>query len=428
MALFKKFFAPADPLSNLRKAFSRGQWADVLSLGNILDPGSCPAEVQVELADLLQQAGDRLAEINLTEAEAFFRAGDEERALEHLGLAANLAVSANLRGRVAEVRAANEKIYARPAEKEEVPAPACGCDSGCGPVACAPDENDEAFALDDSELDLDSRLELCLGGYPPGTIERYLTLDEELKTAIVAAHSGATQAARETFCRVAESARNADYHYEFGILLGRCGETEVAIKALQHCLAQAPGHALAGEVLFGFLVAAGHREQAGAVLQDLESGGLPPAFCLARRAILGALDGDYNQALAHAEAAFQNGNREGDLLVLLGQLLERRGSLDRAEEVFALTAGGGGCGGGGISVPFAEFCLRHKRQLDRVLEGFKSLWQQDPGNPKWMLRTAQTYLAKGWTAQGRQLLQKLLARDDIPATLHDEARAALEAN
>lgn len=429
MALFKKLFAPADPLSSLRKAFSRGQWAEVLTLGKSVDTSACSDELRNELADLLVQAGDRLADLNLTEAEAFFRSGDEERAREHLGLAAELAVSASLCERVDSVRIANEKTYTRAVEKEVMPPSSCGCESGCGPTAYTPDEDDEApFVDDDSELDLDSRLELCLGGYPPGTVDRYLALDGELKAAIVAAHSGATPSAREAFSRVEESARNADFYYEFGILLGRCGETEAAIEALRHCLAQAPGHALAGEVLFGFLTAAGHREQALSVLQNLEAAGFPATFCLARKAILEALGGDYDQALAHAEAAFQKGNREGDLLVLLGQLLERRGDLDRAEEVFAQTAGGGGCSGGGISVPFAEFCLRHKRQLDRVLDGFKALWHQDPGNPLWMLRTAQTYLAKGWTAQGRQLLQKFLGRDDIPEDLHEEARGALEAN
>ena len=428
MAIFKKLFAPSDPLTSLRKAFSRGQWAEVLALGKALDPSLIAADVGAELTELLDQAGDRLAELNLQEAEAFQRAGDETRAREHLDLAASLAANPGLR----------ERIFARSPRREAPPRPAapipapllassCGCGSDCGPQGTAPDNPLDTPSPADADLDLDTRLELCLGGYPEGAVDRYLALGPPLKAAVVLAHGGETQAALEAFAGVPAADQKEDFHYERGVLLARQGEVEGAVADLERCLDLAPAHPLVGDVLFNLLLGAGRLEPAATLVGTLEAAGCPASFCLARRAILQAVAGNYDQALQLAEAAYGAGSREGELLVLFAQLLERQGRVDQAEQIYVQTAGSGGCGGGGISVPLAEFWLRHKRQLDRVLEGFKGLWQQEPGNPLWMLRTGQTYLAKGWTGQGRELLRRLVDRNDIPAELFDEARQALDA-
>jgi tetratricopeptide (TPR) repeat protein len=428
MAIFKKFFAPSDPLTKLRKAFSRGQWAEVLALGKALDPSHIAADNGAELTELLDQAGDRLAELNLQEAEAFLRAGDEARAREHLELAASLAAEAGLRARILALSPRRE-APPRPATPIPAPilAPSCGCGSECSTPGPAPDSPLDTPSPADTDLDLDTRLDLCLGGYPEGAVDRYLALGAPLKAAVVLAHGGETQAALEAFAEVPAADQQEDFHYERGVLLARQGEVDAAAADLERCLDLDPAHPLAGDVLFNLLLGAGRLEPAATLVQRVETAGCPASFCLARRAILQAVAGDYDQALPLAEAAYGAGSREGELLILFAQLLERQGRVDQAEQIYVQTAGGGGCGGGGISVPLAEFWLRHKRQLDRVLEGFKGLWQQEPGNPLWMLRTGQTYLAKGWTEQGRELLRRLVERNDIPAELFDEARQALDA-
>ncbi len=431
MALFKKFFAPADPLSSLRKSFSRGQWADVIALGKGIDPGSLAEEAGAELADLLRQAGDRLAALNLSEAEAFLRCGDELRAREHLVLAESLTEDAALRERVRELRASQApppRTAPEPAPAPAAAEPAHGCGGSCGPQGCGPQLEEEPAPTADADLDLDTRLELCLGGYPEGAVDRYLALGVALKQAVVLAHGGERDAALEAFAVVPEAERGEDFHYERGVLLAHSGEVEGAAGDLQRCLQLAPRHPLAGEVLFNLLLGAGRFEEAGVLLEELAAGGQDVGFCLARRAILAAVLGDFERSLADAEAAFEAGNREGELLLLFGQLLERNGRLDQAEKVYAMTGGGAGCGGGGMPVALAEFLLRQKRQLGRVVESFKGLWNQEPTNPLWMLRTGQAYLAMGSTEQGRKLVRAVLERPDAPEELREEARQGLDAD
>ncbi|WP_459860135.1 tetratricopeptide repeat protein [Desulfuromonas carbonis] len=364
--------------------------------------------------------------MNLREAEAFLRAGDLERARDHLSLAESQAEDSLL---LAEIRRIQEQSVA---DQKEVPPSskaATDCSSGCGP-GCAPGADPlPAPTVESSGLDLDTRLELCLGGYPEDLTERYLGLDEELKGAILLAHGGEDEAAMKAFGCLSEELRDEHFYYERGLVAARMGESEAALADLQHCLQLFSAHPFAGDVLVSLLLSSGHHQQADDLLTQLAAAGYPEAFCCARRAFLETFRGNREIALSNAEKAFQAGNREGELLVLLGQLLERKGLLGEAERVFAMTGGAGGCGGGsGVPLALAEFWLRQGRELDRALDGFKAAWQKEPDNPLWMVRTAQAYLAKGWQKEGVALINRVLARQDVPESLLEEARKALEGN
>ena len=424
MAFFKKFFAPADPLAVLRKAFSREQWAEVLALGAQIE-STIDADLRSELETLVDQARDHLARVNLAEAEAFIRAGDRTLAREHLGLAASQAADPELLQQIERTRDA--LATAAPPVSLPIPAPRAGndCASGCDAADCRDDLTADQPPPDAAELDLETRLELCLGGYPDHLAARYPGLDLTLKRAVVMAH-GDEAGALEAFDKVPAGARDANFYYEKGVLLARSGDNAGAVTDLQLCLAQEISHSLAGEVLFGLYLEQQQLEPALELIEALATGGLPARFWKARKAMVKTLTGAFEEALELAAAAYSDDNREQELLVLYGQLLERAGRIEEAEKVFAQTGTGGGCGGGAKTpLPLAEFWLRQGRNPGPALECFKSAWQQDPENPYWMLRIGQALVAGGGVEKGLDLLRSLCLRDDLSPELLEEANRVL---
>jgi predicted Zn-dependent protease len=78
-----------------------------------------------------------------------------------------------------------------------------------------------------------------------------------------------------------------------------------------------------------------------------------------------------------------------------------------------------------VSIPLAEFWLRQKTNLDKALEAFKGALRQGPDQSRWVMRIAQTYLAKGWKKEGLKLLKNALADPDLDPELQREGSVLL---
>ena len=110
----------------------------------------------------------------------------------------------------------------------------------------------------------------------------------------------------------------------------------------------------------------------------------------------------------------------------MASLLEQAGEMKEAESILRRIPAGGGCGGGGgMSVPLAEFLLRQKRELGKVLDTFNAACRQDPQNPRWPLRAAQTYIARNWKKEGLDLLGKVVHDPSLDPQLKREAEQLL---
>jgi len=86
---------------------------------------------------------------------------------------------------------------------------------------------------------------------------------------------------------------------------------------------------------------------------------------------------------------------------------------------------GGGCSGG-ANLPLAELWLRYGKNLDKALESFKAALRSEPDNPRWLVRVAQVYLARGWKKEAIALLEKVLKVAGLEQGLRAEAAAQLE--
>jgi hypothetical protein len=69
--------------------------------------------------------------------------------------------------------------------------------------------------------------------------------------------------------------------------------------------------------------------------------------------------------------------------------------------------------------------LRQKRELDKILETFNAACREDPEDPRWQLRVAQTYLAKNWQKDGLKLLRIVVDDPRLEPELVKEARELL---
>ncbi len=85
----------------------------------------------------------------------------------------------------------------------------------------------------------------------------------------------------------------------------------------------------------------------------------------------------------------------------------------------------GGCGGGAHPM-LAEFWLRRGQNLNKALESFKGALRQERDNPRWLLRIAQVYLAKGWRKEASEQIERLMRQKDLPEQIRVEIKSAAD--
>jgi tetratricopeptide (TPR) repeat protein len=273
------------------------------------------------------------------------------------------------------------------------------------------------------ELDSQTRVELIVASYPEVWAERYLQLDSSFREAFLLAHEGRAEEALAAFNAVAEEEREDLFYFERGSLRARAGETALASADLEKALELNPDHFLALETLVHLELSTGNDDAAEKRLTRMLSRNNAATFCHGNLAVIFARRGEKKAALDHGLLAIAGGDRSMETLLITASLLEQQGQANEAERVLMLLPGGG-CSGG-PSLPLAEFWLRHGKNLDKALESFKGALRSEPDNPRWLLRVAQVYLARGWEKEGIGLLEKALSAVTLEPRLHAEGKALL---
>ncbi len=415
MGFFKKLFAGGDSLSAMNRAVRQQRWADVLRESECIEHDKLPGHIADELGSMIELAGNRLAEINLVEGEACLRSGENERADEHFKLAAQHARTEDLKQRAEQLL----KDARSPSAQAVVPSSVAGgcCSSGC-----------QSDSLDDADetvsWDMETRLELALSSYPPEWMERYIGTGIEFKQALLMSHDGLLGEALAGFEAVPDSARDDLFYFERGSLQVRMNDQGRGRKDLTRAIELNPRHELAMETLVSLDLASRNLPAAETRLQSMLSAGIAPAFCYSRLAMICAGRDDEAAAVSYGEKALAAGPVDMETLVLQASLLEKDGRLEETEALLA-SLPGGGCGGG-AHVLLAEYWLRQGKSLEKALESFKGTSRQDPGNLRWPLRIAQTYLALGWHKEGQAMMKKVLSVPDLDDILRQEAEEILD--
>ena len=419
MSLFKSFFGKSDPIVELGKLHARGEWAALLAAAKRLDLDRLPAAGQEQVAAWVSEAGDQLALLNLDEGEGAWRLGNYLKAREHLQLAQEQACSTVLRERVMQRLAGLDDGY--PALATAAADAAGGCGSSCGP-SCAPPPA-TAAAMD--ELDATGRMELLLATLPEEFAAEYAAAGPGFLQAWLAAQEGEDERALALFNAVPAAERGPLFFAERGVVLARSGQPAPAEADLRTALNAFPELFHPFDALVTLLaVTRRHAELEQLLRQALEEGRFV-GYCWARLAQIEAGRGNLEGAAAACAAALAEGEIDPATIVQCAQLLEHAGRQGEAEALLSRLPSGG-CGGGAHPLQ-AEFWLRHGQHLERALESFKGALRHEPDNPRWLLRIAQVYIAKGWKREAVAPIEHLLRRGELSAELQDEVQAAAAA-
>ena len=420
MGLFSRLFSSKSDLPALRKAVSQQRYADALLIVEELDNSELSAEERSELETLSSQAGDSLAKINLDEGLYLLKDQQIERAIEHLQLAQQQAISEDLQQQAAQaLQQAGDA--AQPIPVAAAPAGSCSSCSSCGP---ATGEAPEPLAQEDHP-DFDAQLELILTSYPEELASRYQQKCADFQKAFVLGHQGEEIEAMKAFGKLPASEQDDLFDFEVGCLMARLGERGKACDALYSALKQNPGLLLATESMVSILVSLKKYKTAIDFIHEMMEKDQDAGFCHAQLASVYHVMDDADNALSHGLKALEAGHKDTRILLMAAMLHEAKEQLTEAETLYRKIPVGGGCGGSGLNLYLAEFLLRQKRDLRKVLDTFNNACRQEPNNPRWQLRVAQTYLNLGWDKRGKDLLAIVLRDPNLMDELRQEGQALL---
>ena len=416
MSFLKKLFGKKDPIDEMRQHHARQDWVGVLNIAGQVDRNEYDEATAAEITRWENQAGDALAAMNMEEGSWEQQSGNLLRAREGYQLAIEQARSSQLRERAERALAALDRGQP-PSEEQAVdanPALHAGCNS-CTPAAAPRADGVGA------DLDEETRMELLLATLTPDLAARYLAAGTEFRQAWLTAQDGDEKLALELLAKVPAAERNALFLFERGSLMMRSGQNHKARQDLQAALAAEPDLFPAYDTLTEILIAEGRSDELQKSLKQNIAEERFVGYCWARLAELHAQRGALEPALAAGLTAIDEGVADPGLIMLCSQLLERAERFAEAEALL-MRMPGGGCGGG-VHPMLAEYWLRRGQHLNKALESFKGAMRQETDNPRWLLRVAQVYLAKGWKKEASEQVERLMKHGRLPDPIRAEVQS-----
>lgn len=414
MGFFSKLFGSKTSVESLQRAVEQKRFADAVYLTEELDSGSLGEENAALVANLRAEAGDGLARLNLIEAKAKQDNGEVQEANTYFDMALQYAYSEQL---IEEIR------QARQAPFEIVNSAAVATAPGC--PTCVPAGGAHGINLP-ADVDDAIRFDLILTSYPEGQRERYQCREPDFVAAFLCAHEGNDVQADELFKKVKETERDDLYWFEVGAVAARMGKLPQAKESLEQSLQQNPDLLLAVESLVEVLLSLGQVEDAQTLIEDkLRVGPDNPSPYHALLVTIHSHRQDWPAAVVHVRHCLQRDYNDPSFVALAAAVMEKVEDLAAAEALLQRLPAGGGCKGSNTSLQLAEFYLRHQRELEKAFSSFNAAVNQDPENPRWRLRLAQTCFARQWYKDGLRLLQQLGDGPELPAEVESEVRRLL---
>lgn len=289
-------------------------------------------------------------------------------------------------------------------------------------TAAQPDQSKQTGDENDHS-DFNSQLQAILTNYPKELAERYPAKSAEFLQALVLASQGEDRQALDMLAKLPIEEQDDLFDYELGMLMARHGHEQKACNTMRSCLKQNPDHLLAAEALVLFLVAMEDHDQALELILQMLLEERDEAFCHAQLASLYHVKQDDNFALKHGLEAIKAGHNDPNITLLTATLLEKNNELIQAEALYAQILNGDG---EGMGLCLAEFLLRQQRELNKVLDTFNTASRQEPDNPRWQLRIAQTQIARGSKKKGLELLTTVLNDQHLSEVLRNEGQSLLK--
>lgn len=415
MGFFNKLFGNKTSVESLQRAVEQKRFADAVYLAEELDNQPLGGDDTALVANLRAEAGDGLARLNLLEAKAKQDNGETEEANTYFDMALQYAHSEQLKIEIGQARQVPFEIL-----NSAQSATALECST------CAPAGGDQRSMDTLADVDDAIRFDLILTSYPEGQRERYQHRGSDFVEAFLRAHEGNDVQAGDLFKKVKETERDDLYWFEVGAVHARMGHLSQAKESLEQSLHKNPDLLLALEALVEVLLALGQIEDAQAVIEEklrADNGNLSPYHALL--VTIHSHLQDWPVAADHVRSCLQGDYGDPAFIALAAVVMERVGDLAGAEDLLKRLPTGGGCKGNSPNLQLAEFYLRHERELEKAFSSFNAAVKQDPENPRWRLRLAQTCFARQWHKDGMELLRQFGDASALPSEMATEVKRLL---
>lgn len=229
----------------------------------------CPAEAareQQEIRSGLDQAGNRLGELNIREGEHAFNAGDIEKANDHFTLAAELSVDPDIK------KMAREALYKLQQPGSAAPKAAAPAHKAHGGSSCSScSGHGQAEELQDvhgSDLSEEDRFHLMvqpLGDLAP----RYAALGPQFMKAYLLIHDGNDAAAFPILQEMLSSSENDIVFYEVALIMFRAGRVHESEGLINKALSLNQGNSMCYMALVQLMAGSGRYPEAIAVVSRM---------------------------------------------------------------------------------------------------------------------------------------------------------------
>lgn len=219
----KKFFRKdaASCVEKGEKLLAAGRYAEARSIFEDArqcietdSPGSIGMATRIKAG--MAEAGNRLAELNLDEADHCLRMGETIKAEEHLKLSLELAEDVTIREKTEKKLSLVRTSSDKPVHHKTLSS--CG---SCATSTCHSDETTDSYA---EALHDEDRFELLIQPLPGDLPERYSNLGKEFANGYLAANAGNDDQARKIYERLLKEGENDIVLYELAILQHRQGD------------------------------------------------------------------------------------------------------------------------------------------------------------------------------------------------------------
>ncbi|HBA87862.1 MAG TPA: hypothetical protein DCZ75_07670, partial [Geobacter sp.] len=234
----------------------------------------CPAEAAPEQQEIqlgLDQACNRLGELNIMEGEHAFNAGELEKADDHFSLAAELAVDPEIkkmaRGALLKLQ---QPASAKGAAPAKAAAPAHKAHGGSSCSSCSGhdhggEELQESHGMDLSEEDRFHLMVQPLGDLAP----RYSDLGPKFMKAYLLLHDGNDAAAFPILQEMLLSGENDIVFYEVALIMYRAGRIHESEGLINKALSLNPTNSMCYMALVQLMAGSGRYPEAIAVVNRM---------------------------------------------------------------------------------------------------------------------------------------------------------------
>lgn len=338
MAFFKNLFGGKDArfyldrgnrlLTDGRYAEARSNFSDALDkLG--ADDGSLRDEITIRQGE----AGDALAMVNLDEAEHSLNDGDAVKALDHLELAHEFAVTPEVLHRVGLLsrRLAATATPTLPTDFSEKDASCSSCAGGsCGPADTG---SELPPAATDGHLSPEERFELMTAALPEDLPRRYRALGARFAEAYLLAHDGDGAAALRILASITIPASQDIILYEQALIRHQQGDPRECESLLRQAFLANDRNPLCYLAMVDLYVSTNRPEEALALLDTMIAEELLPAQALMIKGDIQENLGLDGQALDSYAILLESPYKK-DAATKIIPILEKLGRSGEARQIF----------------------------------------------------------------------------------------------